>query len=151
MATGRELGLDVRPRDYPTGTRTAADAAAAVGVPIGAIVKSLVFAVGDEAVVALVSGADTLDEAALGALAGGPPASRLDADAVRAATGFGVGGVPPFGHRRLLRTFVDEDVLGFEEVWAAAGTPSTCFPVPAADLVAATGAVVGRLRRVAGS
>ena len=151
MAAGNERGLDVRPREYPAGTRTAADAARAVGVPVGAIVKSLVFAVGDEPVIALVSGANTLDEAALGALAGGPAATRLDADSVRAATGFGVGGVPPFGHRTALRTFVDEDVLAFGEVWAAAGTPSSCFPVAPADLVTATDAVVGRLRQVDGA
>jgi len=138
--------LDVEPRTYPDGTRTAGDAARAVGVPIGAIVKSLVFSVDDEPVVALVSGANQLDEAALATAARGAAAARLDANAVRDATGFGVGGVPPFGHRRALRTFLDEDLLAFAEVWAAAGTPSTCFPVRPADLVAATDAVVGRLR-----
>ncbi len=147
MAAGRDLGLDVRPQEYPDGTRTAADAARAVGVPVGAIVKSLVFAVGAEPVMALVSGANTLDEAALGRLAGGSTATRLHADSVRAATGFGVGGVPPFGHRTGLRTFVDEDVLAFDKVWAAAGTPSSCFPVAPSDLARVTDAVVGRLRR----
>ena len=147
VAAGAERGLVVQPDEHAAGSRTAADAAAAIGCPLGAIVESLVFRVDDEVVVALVSGANSLDEAALAAVAGGREAGRVDADAVREATGFPVGGVPPFGHRSDLRVFVNEDLLGFDRVHAAAGTPATTFAVAPEDLVAATAGVVTRLAR----
>lgn len=154
-AAGRDLGVEVEAREYPEGTRTAADAARAIGVPQAAIVKSLVFRVGegaddDEAVVALVGGADALDEERLARCAGATRATRADAAAVREATGFPVGGVPPFGHRRKLRVFVDEGLLANDVVWAAAGTPNACFPVSPTDLVRATGGRVARLARAGG-
>ena len=142
VEAGRALGVDVRPRRFLEGTRSAADAARAIGVDVGAIVKSLVFAVDGEAVVALVSGANRLDEAKLATAAGGTSAWRHDADAVREATGFAVGGVPPFGHLRPLRTFVDRDLLGYERVWAAAGTPTANFDLEPTALVRATGGTV---------
>jgi Cys-tRNA(Pro) deacylase len=147
VAAGAERGVVVEPDEHAAGSRTAQDAAAAIGCPLGAIVKSLVFRVDDEVVVALVSGANTLDEAALARAAGGERAGRVDADTVREATGFPVGGVPPFGHRNELRVFVDEDLLAFDRVFAAAGTPATTFGVAPADLVAATGGVVAALAR----
>lgn len=142
------LGLDVEVREFPDGTRTAEDAARAIGVGVGQIVKSLVFAVGDDVVVALVSGPNRLDEARLAEAAGWPgtPVGRVDAARVREATGYPIGGVPPFGHRRDLATFVDEDLLGYDEVWAAAGTPHHVFGVAPADLVRATGGHVAPLR-----
>ena len=112
----------------PDSARTAPEAAAAVGSEVGAIVKSLVFRCGDEAVLALVSGANRADEARLEEEFGAPVA-RADADFVRAATGFSIGGVPPLGHPAPLRTLVDEDLLGYEVVWAAAGTPHAVFPI----------------------
>ncbi|MDP8938542.1 MAG: YbaK/EbsC family protein [Actinomycetota bacterium] len=136
---GRAVGFSVKPREYPAGTRSAADAAMAIGVDLGQIVKSLVFSVDGAVVVALVSGANRLDEAKLARAAGGDRAWREDADAVRQATGFPVGGVPPFGHRRPLPTFVDEDLLDYDEVWAAAGTPSQNFPIAPGTLVRVTG------------
>jgi Cys-tRNA(Pro) deacylase len=142
VEAGRALGVDVRPREFPDGTRSAADAARAIGVDVGAIVKSLVFSVDGEAVVALVSGANLLDEAKLAAAAGGSSAWREDADSVREATGFSVGGVPPFGHRQPLRTFVDENLLGYDEVWAAAGTARANFCLAPGDLVRVTGGAV---------
>lgn len=142
VEAGRNLGLDVRPRRFDEGTHTAADAARAIGVEVGAIVKSLVFAVDGETVVALVSGANRLDESKLAAAAGGVSARREDPGGVREATGFPVGGVPPFGHRRPLRTFVDEDLLAHERVWAGAGTPDANFDVDPVALVRATGALV---------
>lgn len=142
VAAGRGLGLDVRPRQFDEGTRSASDAARAIGVEVGAIVKSLIFAVDGETVVALVSGANRLDEAKLAAAAGGTSARRQNAAAVLEATGFPVGGVPPFGHRRSLRTFVDEDLLAYERVWAGAGTPHANFDIDPAALVRATGGVV---------
>jgi Cys-tRNA(Pro) deacylase len=143
----RALGLEVDVRTFPEGTKTAADAAAAIGVEVGQIVKSLIFAVDGEVVVAYVSGANHLDEHKLAALAGGAEAGRVDADAVRAATGYPIGGVPPFGHDTALPAFVDEDLLTFEVVWAAAGTWNDVFALTPDDLVRASGGVVGGLRR----
>lgn len=141
------LGLEVAVREFPEGTRTADDAARAIGVTVGQIVKSLIFRVGDDVVVALVSGPNRLDERRLAAAAGRPdaPIARVDADGVRAATGFPIGGVPPFGHPAPLPTYVDEDLLAYDEVWAAAGTPRHVFPISPADLVRATHGRVARL------
>ena len=143
----QDLGISIDVRRFPDGTRTAADAAAAIGVAVGQIVKSLVFAVDGELVLAYVSGANQLDEAKLAAAAGGVGCERVDADAVRAATGFPIGGVPPFGHDTPLRTFVDPDLLAHAEVWAAAGTPHDVFGIAPADLVRASGGTVVDLRR----
>jgi Cys-tRNA(Pro) deacylase len=142
-----ELGLTIDVRRFPEGTKTAADAAAAIGVEGGQIVKSLVFAVDGEVVMALVSGQNQLDERKLAAACGGGEASRVDADVVRDATGYPIGGVPPFGHTQALRVFVDEDLLGYDEVWAAAGTWNDVFGVSSAALVAAVGGEVADLRR----
>ena len=148
VEAGQALGIEVEPEEFPEGTRSAADAARAIGVPLGAIVKSLVFAVDGEPVVALVSGANQLDEAKLARAAGGTSAWRHDADSVRDATGYGVGGVPPFGHRQALPTFVDEDLMGYREVWAAAGTSRANFRLTPEALVRATdGAVCDLARR----
>jgi Cys-tRNA(Pro) deacylase len=144
---GRLLGLTVKPREFDETTRTAADAALAIGVDLGQIVKSLAFAVDGEVVIALVSGDNQLDEAKLARAAGGERAWREDADTVREATGFPVGGVPPFGHREPLRVFVDEDLLQYEELWAAAGTPHVNFSLTPEELVRVTGGLVGDLRR----
>lgn len=141
------LGLAIEPVTFPEGTKTAQDAADAIGCVVGQIVKSLIFAVGDEVVVALVSGSNQLDETKLGAAAGGGKAKRVDADRVRAATGFPIGGVPPFGHATELRVFVDPDLLDYPEVWAAAGTWHDVFAIDPAALVAATGGTVADLRR----
>jgi prolyl-tRNA editing enzyme YbaK/EbsC (Cys-tRNA(Pro) deacylase) len=139
------LGIVISPREFAVSTRTAAEAASAVGVALGQIVKSLVFEVEGRPVVALVRGDRRLDETKLGAAAGGTtPARRLDADAVRAATGFPVGGVPPFGHVNDLPVFVDEGLLEFDEVWAAAGTPHVNFAIDPTALARAGAATGGR-------
>jgi prolyl-tRNA editing enzyme YbaK/EbsC (Cys-tRNA(Pro) deacylase) len=147
VEAGRAAGVDVVPQRFPEGTKTAADAAAAIGCDVGQIVKSLIFAVDGEVVLAYVSGSNQLDEAKLAAAAGGERCSRVDADTVREATGFPIGGVPPFGHRTELRVFVDPDLLDHDEVWAAAGTWHDVFPLSPAQLVEASGAVVADLRR----
>ena len=147
VEAGRALGLSIEPRRFPDGTKTAADAAAAIGVDIGQIVKSLIFAVDGEVVLAYVSGANQLDEKKLAAAAGGAKCSRVDADVVREATGFPIGGVPPFGHTKQLRVFIDPDLLQWPEVWAAAGTWNDVFPIAPNDLVRASGAVVTDLKR----
>ena len=136
----RALGLEVEVREFPQGTRTAEDAAAAIGCDVAQIVKSLVFVVDDQPVLALVGGADRLDEAKLASVAGGGAVRRANADEVRAATGFAVGGVPPFGHATDLRRFVDHALLQHAVVWAAAGTPMHVFSLDPRTLVTATGA-----------
>ena len=144
---GAELGLDVVPRTFPDGTKTAQDAANAIGCDVGQIVKSLIFAVDGDLVLAYVSGANQLDEAKLAAAAGGQRCSRVDADAVRTATGFPIGGVPPFGHATELRVFVDPDLLQYDEVWAAAGTWHDVFPLTPHQLVSASDGHVVELKR----
>jgi Cys-tRNA(Pro) deacylase len=138
----RAAGVEIEPRAFPASTRTAAEAADTIGVAPGQIVKSLVFAVDGEVVMALVGGDRTLDEAKLAAAVGGARCERVDAASVREATGYAIGGVPPFGHRRSLRVFVDEGLLAFDVLWAAAGSPHTNFPIGPADLVRASGGVV---------
>ncbi|MEQ1786955.1 MAG: YbaK/EbsC family protein [Acidimicrobiales bacterium] len=142
----RELGLEVELREFPEGTRTAEDAARAIGVEVGQIVKSLVFTLDGEVVMALVSGSNRLDEARLAAVLDGAVVGRADADGVRAATGFAIGGVPPFGHPQPLPTAIDEDLLTYDEVWAAAGTPRDVFALAPAELVRLTGGTVAPLR-----
>lgn len=142
-----ERGLSIRPRRFPSGTRTALDAAEAIGVDVGQIVKSLIFAVDGEIVLAYVSGANQLDEAKLAEVAGGAHCQRVDADLVRSATGFPIGGVPPFGHATPLRIFIDRHLLAYDEVWAAAGTPQDVFPIAPADLERASGGTVCDLAR----
>ena len=147
MEAARERGLEITTKRFPEGTKTAADAAAAIGVSVGQIVKSLVFGVDTEIVMALVSGSNQLDEKKLAAAAGGAKCSRVDADAVRAATGYPIGGVPPFGHSTQLRVFVDPDLLQYDEVWAAAGTWNDNFGAAPADIVRVAGGVVTDLKR----
>lgn len=147
VEAARERGLDIRPRTFPDGTKTAQDAAAAIGVDVGQIVKSLIFAVDGEVVLAYVSGANQLDESKLAAAAGGLKCARVDADTVRAATGFPIGGVPPFGHATHLRVFIDPDLLDWDEVWAAAGTWHDVFGIEPHRLVEASDGVVTDLKR----
>ena len=147
VETARALGLEITPRKFPDGTKTAADAAAAIGVELGQIVKSLIFAVDGEVVLAYVSGSNQLDEKKLALAAGGLKCARVDADVVRQATGFPIGGVPPFGHSTQLRVFVDPDLLQYDEVWAAARTWNDNFGAAPADIVSVAGGVVTDLKR----
>ncbi len=147
VQAAKERGLEITTRRFPEGTKTAQDAANAIGVSLGQIVKSLVFAVDGEIVMAFVSGANQLDEKKLAQAAGGLKCSRVDADAVREATGFPIGGVPPFGHAKQLRVFVDQDLLQYDEVWAAAGTWNDNFGANPNDIVRVAGGVVTNLKR----
>ena len=122
------LGVDSDVIELSESARTAAQAAAACGVAVGQIVKSLVFLAGDEPILVLVSGANQADERRLAALSG-QTVRRADADAVRGATGYAIGGVPPVGHPRPLRVFIDADLLGYDRLIAAAGTPHAVFPI----------------------
>ncbi len=129
-------GLDVDVVLLEDSARTAVEAAAAVGVEVGAIVKSLVFRdAAGEPVLVLVSGDNRCDEGLLGV-------TRADAAAVREVTGYAIGGVPPLGHPAPLRTIVDEQLGRFGTVWAAAGTPHAVFPVAFDDLVRLTDGAV---------
>jgi Cys-tRNA(Pro) deacylase len=147
IAAAAQRGVTVVPRRFPEGTKTAADAAAAIGVEIGQIVKSLIFGVDGTIVLAYVSGANQLDEKKLAAAAGGSKCNRVDADAVREATGFPIGGVPPFGHTTPLPIFIDPDLLLYDEVWAAAGTWNDVFSIKPHQLVKASEGVVTDLKR----
>ncbi|HEX6262798.1 MAG TPA: YbaK/EbsC family protein, partial [Actinomycetota bacterium] len=128
------------------GTRTAADAARAIGCEIGQIVKSVVLMADGAPVVALTSGANRADTAKVAAIVGASRVRKADAAEAREATGFAIGGTPPFGHPRTLRVLMDRDLLGYDEVWAAAGTPASVFPISPRDLVRATGAEVVELK-----
>ena len=147
VEAGRGLGLEIDPFHFPDGTKTAADAAAAIGVDVGQIVKSLIFAVDGEVVLSYVSGRNQLDEAKLAGAAGGLACSRVDADTVRTVTGFPIGGVPPFGHTTDLRVFIDPDLLQYDEVWAAAGTWTDVFAISPGDLVRVSHGSVTDLKR----
>jgi prolyl-tRNA editing enzyme YbaK/EbsC (Cys-tRNA(Pro) deacylase) len=115
-------------------------------VEVGQIVKSLVFTLDGTLVMALVSGRNRLDEQRLAAALGGTEVGRADATGVREATGYAIGGVPPFGHPRSLPTAIDEDLLDYDEVWAAAGTPRDVFALAPGDLARLTGGTVAVLR-----
>ncbi len=141
----RERGLDAPITEFDASTRTAADAAATIGTTVAQIVKSLVFLAEDQPIVVLVSGENRASLSKLSALTG-QQVRRADAEVVRHATGFAIGGVPPLGHSAPLPVYVDEDLLRFETVWAAAGTPSSVFPVAPGDLVRATEARVADLK-----
>ncbi len=142
----REAGLEVTPYRFPEGTRTADQAAEAVGVEVARIVKSLVFDVDGEAVLALVGGDARLDEKLLAAAAGGTRVSRPDADRVREVTGFAIGGVAPIGHDNGIRVFMDRALLSHGTVWAAAGTGQDVFEVDPSQLAQLSGAEVTGIR-----
>ncbi|HVC78883.1 MAG TPA: YbaK/EbsC family protein [Chloroflexota bacterium] len=141
------LARGVNPRivEFSESTRTAEEAARAIGTTVERIVKSLVFAAADQPVLALVSGGNRVAIARL-AEALGAPVRRADAELVRAATGFAIGGVPPLGHATELTVLLDEDLLRYDLVYAAAGTPNTVFPITPEELLRVTGARVVALK-----
>ncbi len=129
--------------ELPASTRTSAEAAAALGCSVAQIAKSLVFrgAQSGEPVLVIASGANRVNEARIAEILG-EPIAKADADFVRAQTGFVIGGVPPVGHSRPLRTFIDQDLRQYQEIWAAAGTPHAVFRLTPADLERLTGGEV---------
>ncbi|MCP5101281.1 MAG: YbaK/EbsC family protein [Chloroflexi bacterium] len=131
------LGVKIEILEYAETTRTAQEAANAIGCGVAQIVKSLCFMVNKQPVMALVSGSNQLDEKKLAGLCnvGRKKVKRANAEQVKTATGFSIGGVPPFGHATSLTIFVDEGLLQFEVVWAAAGTPFAVFAIAPDDLV----------------
>ncbi len=146
-AAAEAAGLPLEIREMPQSTRTAEEAAAACGTSVGQIVKSLIFrgAASGEPVLLLVSGANRVDTSAV-ARTIGEALERMDADAVRAATGFAIGGVAPLGAVAPVRTFMDEDLLAFASVWAAAGSPQAVFEAEPRALAEAAGAKIIRVR-----
>jgi Cys-tRNA(Pro) deacylase len=145
----KELGLEIKVREFPEGTRTAEDAARAIGVTVGQIVKSLVFLADGKPIVCLVSGPNRLDTKRLASAIGAAKIDRADADSAREATGYAVGGVPPFGHTQPLPVYCDRDLLAYDVVWAAAGTPKNVFSAEPNALVAASKATVVDLKEKA--
>jgi prolyl-tRNA editing enzyme YbaK/EbsC (Cys-tRNA(Pro) deacylase) len=145
----RELGLDDvndRIRRFPDATRTAAEAAAAIGCELSQICKSLIFAVDGVPVLVLMDGASRVDIERVREELGAEKVTRARADVVRESTGYAIGGVPPFGHRTTTRVLADRSLLEHDVVWAAAGNPHAVFPMEPKDLVAHAGATLVDVR-----
>lgn len=144
-------GLEVEPVEYPAETRTALQAAEAVGCTVDQIVKSMIFDAEGELVLALTSGANQVDADRLAELAGVESCGRADPNEVRAVTGFAIGGVAPIGHLQHIRTWIDPHLLGFDEVWAAAGSPRHVFAVEPSALASLAGAATAEFTAAAGT
>ncbi len=145
----QKLGVEIAIVEFEQTTRSAQDAASTIGCAVAQIVKSLLFVVNEQPVMALVSGANQLDERKLAKLlgVGRKKVKRANADFVKASTGFSIGGVPPFGHATNLSVFVDEELMSFEVVWAAGGTPFAVFSIAPQQLVEASGSTPVDLKR----
>jgi Cys-tRNA(Pro) deacylase len=141
------LGLKIEIITFEQSTRTAEEAAAAIGCEVAQIVKSLVFTADGKPVIALVSGSNQLDTGKLAALLGvsKKKVKRADAEVVKAATGYSIGGVPPFGHVSALLVYVDQELMRFQIIWAAAGTPNSVFAIAPEELVRASAGVAADL------
>ena len=146
LEAARKLGLAIQVRHFPEGTRTAQEAAQAVGASLGQIAKSMVFLADGKPVLVLTSGPNRVDTAKVAQHLGASQVRRASADEVRSATGFAIGGVPPFGHIRPLTVLFDRDLLQFETVWGAAGTPNAVFAIQPQRLADASGAVVADIK-----
>ena len=144
LASVQPLGLTPEVREFDESTHTAAEAAAAIGCDVAAIVKSLLFEADDAPLLVLASGTNRVDTAALGARLGAS-IGKADAAAVKSATGYSIGAVPPLGHPAPLRTVFDETLLDLAEVWAAAGSATAVFAIAPAELARLTNAEVLRI------
>jgi prolyl-tRNA editing enzyme YbaK/EbsC (Cys-tRNA(Pro) deacylase) len=142
----RGLGFNYKVIEYTESTRTAQEAADRVGCKLGQIIKSLIFKgkTSDKGILVLTSGSNRVDEIMISRYAG-EAIGRADPEFVRSTTGFAIGGVPPIGHTQSLETYIDEDLLQYGDVWAAAGTPNAVFQLLSSDLEEITG---GRIVRV---
>lgn len=143
------LGLQVEVRRFPDATRTAAEAAAAIGCSLSEIVKSLVFTADGAPVLVLMDGSSRVNVELVRRELGARKVKRADADLVREATGYAIGGVPPFGHATRTRVLADRRLLDHAVVWAAAGTPHTVFPLDPETLIAHAGATLADVREPA--
>lgn len=142
-----DRGMPGRVRELAASTRTATEAAAAIGCDVAQIAKSLIFRCSNDGrpVLAMASGRNRIDERRLSAIIG-QPLGRADAEFVRQQTGFAIGGVPPLGHPQPIETVIDRDLLGLDPLWAAAGTPLAVFRLTAQELI---GLTEGRIADVA--
>jgi len=142
----KRLGFTLQVVELPDSTRTAVEAAQAVGCQVGQIVKSLVFKAkrSERPILVIASGSNRVNEKVIEALIG-EPLGKADADYVRQRTGFVIGGVPPVGHDEPLQTFIDQDLLGYAEIWAAAGTPHAVFRLTPEDLLRMASGVVVKI------
>jgi prolyl-tRNA editing enzyme YbaK/EbsC (Cys-tRNA(Pro) deacylase) len=138
--TMKQLGFENRVMELPATTRSAADAANAIGCKVEQIAKSILFRAKntDRPVLVIASGVNRVNEKRIGELLS-EPIGKADADFVRKTTGFAIGGVPPLGHLQKIEIFIDEDLLNYDKIWAAAGTPNAVFGLLPADLVRMTG------------
>lgn len=143
LERARDVGVEPDIVVFGEETRTAVQAAAAVPCELGQIVKSLIFRSGSDYVLVLTAGTNRVDESRAAELLGVSELGRADADGAREATGFAIGGIPPFGHRQPLATAFDEDLLKWSEVWGAAGTPDSVFNIDPRRLADITKAAVG--------
>ncbi|MFB6141845.1 MAG: YbaK/EbsC family protein [Halorientalis sp.] len=139
-----QLGISVDVHEFPEGTKTAADAAEAVGCDVAQIASSLAFVADGDLVVVVTSGANRVSEAALAAERGVPESAvaMAEPEAIRETLGWAIGGVPPFCHDTDVPVYLDETLTGFDEVWAAAGTPAAVFPIDPTTLAEHAGATV---------
>jgi Cys-tRNA(Pro) deacylase len=144
-AHAAERGVTIAVTRFPATTRTAQDAAREIGCTVAEIVKSLVFVADGAPVIALCSGADRVDETKLESATGASTIRRATANEAKSATGYAIGGVPPFGHDERLRVVIDDGLLAFDTVWAAAGLPDAVFPIAPADLVRLSEATVAEI------
>lgn len=142
------LGFDFQVREFPESTRTAAEAAAAIGCAVGQIAKSLIFRARESGrpVLVIASGSNRVDEKRVAAILG-EKIERADADFVREKTGFAIGGVPPLAHRETPVTLIDSDLERFEEIWAAAGTPNAVFALTPHALAEATQGTLAEVKK----
>jgi prolyl-tRNA editing enzyme YbaK/EbsC (Cys-tRNA(Pro) deacylase) len=138
-----DLGFNFRIVEFSETTRTSADAAAAIGCTVGQIAKTLVFQTVDsqKPILIIASGSNRVNEKTIEAILG-ETIKKANAEFVRAATGFAIGGIPPVGHPSPITTLIDQDLLTYSEVWAAAGTPNAVFPLPPEGLIKMTGGKV---------
>ncbi|MFB7914633.1 YbaK/EbsC family protein [Streptomyces sp. NPDC056061] len=141
-----ELGLDVEVRSFPEATRTAAEAAAAIGCDLAEIAKSLIFEADGVPVLVLMDGASRVDVERVRIELAAGKVRRAGAELVRETTGYAIGGVPPFGHRTRTRVLADRGLLEHDVVWAAAGTPHTVFPLDPETLIGHAGGTVVDVR-----
>lgn len=144
--TAAGAGFDVR--EFPESTRTAAEAAQVIGCETAQIAKSLIFRAKEtnRSILVIASGVNRVDEKRVAALLG-EKIARADPDFVREKTGFAIGGVPPLAHRESPVTFIDRDLLGYDSIWAAAGTPNAVFPLRTGELVPLTGGTLAEIKK----
>ena len=140
-------GIVVQAIVFPEGTKTSADAARAIGCTVAQIAKSVVLVADSEVVVAITSGVNRVDTTKVAAIFGATTVRTAKPDEVRAATGYAIGGVPPFAHAQPLRCLLDAELLAFEEVWGAAGAPDTCFPINPQRLVEMPGVTLADVKQ----